>query len=52
MNAIEPRERVPQGTMEPPRPMPSFVFIDLREDIEAWTRIEDELPVDARFTAH
>jgi hypothetical protein len=42
----------PHTSMKPLRPSSSFVFIDLREDPEAWVEIENELADDVCFTAH
>jgi hypothetical protein len=52
VNLTEPHEMMPQGKMEPPRPLASFVFIDLREDPEAWVQIENQLPAGTSFPAH
>jgi len=48
---ITPHEGPHTGT-RPPHSLSSFVFIDLREDPEAWTHIENELPDDDCFTRH
>jgi hypothetical protein len=52
VSPMEPHETMPQGKTEPPRPLPSFVFIDLRDDPEAWVQIENELAEDVSFPAH
>jgi hypothetical protein len=51
VNLIELDESIPQRNTEP-RSLPSFVFIDLREDPEAWVQIESELPEDMSFLTH
>lgn len=52
MNQTEPRATIPQINVEPSHPLPSFVFIDLRDHPEAWTQIENELPQDANPPVH
>ena len=52
MNQTEPRDTVPQANVEPPGALPSFVFIDLRDDPEAWAQIENDLPEDVSLPLH
>ena len=52
MNLMDPHKVIPQRNMEPPRPLPSFVFVDLREDPEAWLQIENELADDVNPAIH
>ncbi len=52
MNPTESHDTMPQTGVEPPYPLPSFVFIDLRVEPEAWVKIESELPEDMTFPLH
>ena len=53
MNPIEEHDTTAQGKMAAPRQSSSsLVFIDLRENPEAWVEIEDKLPDDASFSVH
>lgn len=38
--------------MAPRHPVPSFVFIDLRDNPTAWAEIENELPDEKRLPVH
>lgn len=52
MNPMEPYEPMPEPKTEPPRPLPAFVFVDLRQDPEAWAQIENELPEGMRYPSN
>ena len=56
VHPTEPHETMPHAGphtgMKPPNLSPSFVLIDLREDPEGWSYIENELMEDVRFPAH
>ena len=56
MNAMEPNETMPHPELhlgiKTPHTLSSFVFVDLRENPEAWAEIENELPGDMSFPVH